>query len=76
MEITIDSELETALKEKAQQQGIAPETLALNVLRKKFLPNDLPFQPQDEWERRLLKAASHCGVSLSNEAVSSEGIYD
>jgi hypothetical protein len=26
--------------------------------------------------RRLRHAASDCGVSLSNEAVSSEGIYD
>lgn len=35
-----------------------------------------PVQPQDEWERRLLGAASHCGVSLSHLAVSSEGLYE
>jgi hypothetical protein len=31
---------------------------------------------QEEWLRRLRSAASPCGVSLSNEAVSSEGLYD
>ena len=30
----------------------------------------------DEWMRRLRSAASDCGVSLSNEALSSEGLYD
>jgi predicted DNA-binding antitoxin AbrB/MazE fold protein len=34
------------------------------------------LQPRDEWERGLLAAARDCGVSLSNEAVSSEGLYD
>ena len=33
-------------------------------------------EPQNEWQRRLRQAASDCGVSLSNEAVSSEGIYE
>jgi hypothetical protein len=33
-------------------------------------------EPQDEWQRRLRQAASDCGVSLSDEAVSSEGIYE
>jgi hypothetical protein len=33
-------------------------------------------EPQGEWQRRLRQAASDCGVSLSNEAVSSEGMYE
>jgi hypothetical protein len=33
-------------------------------------------EPQDEWERRLRALAMDCGVSLSNEALSSEGLYD
>jgi predicted DNA-binding antitoxin AbrB/MazE fold protein len=33
-------------------------------------------EAQKEWLRRLRAIASDCGVSLSNEAVSSEGIYD
>lgn len=35
-----------------------------------------PFEPQDEWERRLLSIGIPCGASLSNEAVSSDGLYE
>jgi predicted transcriptional regulator len=73
MTITLDAKLEAALNELAQRRGVAPELLALEALRDRFL--GIP-EPRDEWERRLLQAASHCGVSLSDEAISSEGIYD
>ena len=76
MVITPDPELEAALTAAAQKQGVAPDALALEALRQKFLPRPLPFEPRDEWERTLLSAASDCGVSLSHEAVSSEGLYD
>jgi hypothetical protein len=76
MVITPDPELEAALTAAAQKQGVAPDALALEALRQKFLPRPLPFEPRDEWERTLLGAASDCGVSLSHEAVSSEGLYD
>ena len=76
MVITPDPELEAALTAEAQKQGVAPDALALQALRQKFLPRPLPFEPRDEWERTLLSAASDCGVSLSHEAVSSEGLYD
>jgi predicted DNA-binding antitoxin AbrB/MazE fold protein len=36
----------------------------------------VPLEPQDDWERGLLGIAKDCGVSLSNAAVSSEGIYE
>jgi hypothetical protein len=76
MVITLGPDLEAALNDLARKQGVAPEVLALNALRERFLPRPLPIEPRDEWERRLLSAASDCGVSLSNEAVSSEGLYD
>ena len=75
MVITLGPELEAALNEQAHKQGIAPEVLALNVLRERFLAAG-PLQPRDEWERRLLGAATDCGVALSHEAVSSEGLYE
>jgi hypothetical protein len=31
---------------------------------------------QEDWLRRLRRAASDCGVSLPNESLSSEGLYD
>jgi hypothetical protein len=73
--ITLDPELEAALSDAARRQGIAPEVLAVNILRKRFLAA-AELQPRDEWERGLLEAARDCGVSLTNEAVSSEGLYD
>ncbi|MBY0524949.1 MAG: hypothetical protein K2R98_16205 [Gemmataceae bacterium] len=73
MTITLDPKLEAILSELGRKQGVDPEVLALNALRERFVT--VP-EPRDEWERRLLQAASHCGVVLSDEAISSEGIYD
>jgi hypothetical protein len=75
MVITVESELEAALNELARKQGVAPEAFALQALRERFLPPALT-PPRDEWERRVRSAATDCGVSLSDEAVSSEGLYD
>ena len=76
MVITLECDLESALKDLAHQQGVAPEVLALNALRDRFLAPARRFQPQDEWERRLLGAATDCRVALSHEAVSREGLYE
>jgi len=32
--------------------------------------------PRDEWERELMSLASDCGVSLSDQALSRENLYD
>ena len=64
------------MNEVSRQQGVAPEVVALTALRERFLGMAAVLQPRDEWERRLLGLARDCGVSLSDEAVSSEGIYD
>jgi len=75
MVITLDPELEAALNEVARSKGVAPEVLALNVLRERIL-DMAKLLPRDEWERGLLELAQDCGVSLPDWAVSSEGIYD
>jgi len=75
MVITLDAELEAALSELARRKGLAPEVLALNVLRQ-HLRTVAALQPRDEWERGLLEAARDCGVSLPDSALSSEGLYD
>ena len=75
MEITLDPKLQAALSERARREGVAPETLAVNALREKFLVADT-LEPRDDWERQLLSLARDCGVSLSDKAVSSEGLYD
>jgi len=73
--ITLDSELEAALNDAARRQGIAPEVLAANLLRKHF-PTAADLQPRDEWERGLLASARDWGVVLTDEAVSREGMYE
>ncbi len=75
MVITLTPDLETALKTAASKRGVAPETLALETLRKQFLLTAL-LQPRDEWERGLLAAARDCGVSLPDSALSREELYD
>jgi len=76
MVLNLTPELEAAISEQARQRGVAAETLALDALRQRFLPKQLPIEPRDDWERGLLEAALDCGVSLSDSALSSEGLYD
>jgi hypothetical protein len=76
MVIRLNPELEAALNESARQQGVAPDALAISVLRERFLPAPPSLAPQDEWERMLLGLATDCGVSLNDLAVSSEGLYE
>jgi hypothetical protein len=75
MVITLGPEREATLNELARRQGVAPEVLALNALRERFLAAAV-LEPRDEWERGLLEAARHCGVSLPDSALSSEELYD
>lgn len=76
MDITLDPELEAALNEHAGRQGVDPEVLALDVLRKQLIRTVSPIQPQDEWERQLFGAAIDCGVSIPDSALSSDGLYE
>lgn len=76
MVIDLGSELEAALTESARRQGVAPEILARNALRERFLGADGKAGPRDDWEQRLLGAATDCGVSLPHSALSSDGLYE
>lgn len=76
MVIHLGSELEAALIASAQRLGIAPEVLALDVLREKFLGTTTRIEPRDEWEVRLMAAASDCGVSLTHSTLGSDGLYE
>jgi hypothetical protein len=76
MVITLTPQLEAVLSEQARRRGVAPEALALDALRERFLPAAADLEPRDEWERRLLEAATDCGVSLSNEALGREEMYE
>jgi hypothetical protein len=75
MVITLPTQLESTLAAQARQRGVSPEALALDLLRRQLLQMSPPV-PVDEWERRLFGAAVDCGVSVSNDALSSDGLYD
>ncbi len=75
MVITIGPDLESTLNDLAHKQGLAPEVLALNALRERFLAA-APLQARDEWEKQLLGLARDCGVSLPDWAVSREALYE
>jgi len=75
MVVTLEAKLEAALKEQAFRRGIAPEELVVDVLRERFV-GAVTLELRDEWERGLLEASRPWGVSLSDAALSSEGLYD
>lgn len=75
MVINLPPQVESALFAQARRRGIAPEALALDVLRQQLLPA-APPAPADEWERRLFGAAIDCGVSLPDAALSSDALYE
>ena len=75
MTITLTPEIENALVEQARNRGTTPERLVLDALREKLVPVTLE-PPRDEWEAQLVSAGSPAGVSLSDEATSSDSLYD
>jgi hypothetical protein len=74
--ISLEPELEAALNQAARDRGVAPELLALDALRQRFLHSAAPAVPHDEWERRLLGMARECGVSLPDTVLSRQAIYE
>jgi hypothetical protein len=80
MTITLTPDLEKAVLQKAHDQGTTPECVVLSAIREKlglepFELTSVP-EPRDEWEQRLLRVGTPCGVSVSDEALSSEGLYE
>jgi plasmid stability protein len=74
MTITLPPELEATLKMQAERHGTTAEAIAIKTLREKFPRPRL--EPRDDWERLVLGLAIDCGTVLSNEALSSEGLYE
>jgi hypothetical protein len=80
MTIQIAPELEEMIRRRADERQSTPEALVMDVLREKFARSSSGATPTqyltEDWKARLQRLASHCGVSLSDEALSSEGLYD
>ncbi len=76
MTITIDNALAARITAEAQRTGANPHGLAVAVLREHF-PRPIPTpEEHEEWVRGLRALAIDCGVSLPNEAFTSESMYD
>ena len=80
MTIELGPELESLIVSLAQERGQTPEAfaLALAVLAERARVQGRP-RPQlspEEFRRRLDAIARPCGVSLTNEQLSRETMYD
>jgi hypothetical protein len=77
MTIHLSSHWENLLSQKAAQEGTTPEALVLAALRDKYAQDQsATAPPNNQWESLVRGIGQNCGVSLSHEAVSSEGLYD
>ncbi|MCI0357219.1 MAG: hypothetical protein L0211_01880 [Planctomycetaceae bacterium] len=78
MTINLSSDLSAAIADEAERLGTTPEAVVEQLLRAKLVPpsGSSRISPRDDWERRLLAIPRDCGVSLSDEALSREELYD
>lgn len=76
MNLILDHDLEQRLEELARRQGTSLSTLVVQALRERFLTQQTAPQQADEWESKLALVVSDCGVSLPDDALTSEAIYE
>ncbi len=77
MTINLPPDLDWALSHEARRLGTTPEELATQTLRQRLLTVAPEAQSNGADKlKRLLAMARPCGVSMSSEALSSEGLYD
>ena len=78
MTITLTPDIELMLTKEAEQKGTTLEALALTKMRLllRLDDRDALLPPRDDWERELRSIAVDCGVSLTDEQVSRDSLYD
>lgn len=80
MTINLSADLEAAVADEAQRLGTTPDRIVELALQERLRPQVVQSSPRapnpDERLQRILAATKECGISLSNEALSSEGLYD
>jgi hypothetical protein len=76
MTIDLDPQLEMALRQTANQQGISAEQLVREWLHDRIVFSaSLTSRSLHDWQELLKLAASDCGVALTDEALRREEIY-
>ncbi len=78
---TLAQEIWTSLPEEERPLPPAAAPMEAAPAERRITPEEAAewrrnFQPRDEFERLLMSLGTDCGVSLSDEALSSDGIYE
>jgi hypothetical protein len=79
MTVTLSSEVEQKLRERAASLGKQPDQLANEVLMRELLqqnPEVPEIPPRDEWEARLMKIGEPSTFVPTDEQLSRESIYE
>lgn len=76
MTIILAPEIERALNEHLPQLGTTPEGFVTEAVREKLASLPPKQMTDEEWIARLRALAVPAGVSLSDEAVSRESLYE
>jgi hypothetical protein len=77
MVVRLPPELEQAVKQQAERTGKTPDEVVGETLREALLPKAAAAsEGHDEWVRRLRSIATPAGVSLTNEQLSRENLYE
>ena len=78
MVFALTPDLEKIVKAQAERTGKTAEEIVQETLRRGLMPDyrdQLP-PPRSEWERQLREIARPTGVSLTDEQLSRENIYE
>lgn len=76
MTIILAPEIERALNEHLPQLGTTPEGFVTEAVREKLASLPRKAMTNEEWVALLRSVATPAGVSLSEEAVSRESLYE
>jgi hypothetical protein len=81
MTIQLSADLQAAVDAEANRLGTTPESLVVQTLRMRFIKLPKPGKPmtneqKEEWLARLRAIAQPCGVTLTDEQMSREMLYD
>ncbi len=76
MNLDLDAELETKLTALASSQGTTPAEYLRLLLRQQVVPRITRPLSKEEFERLLRSVGTPCGVSLTDEDLSRETMYD
>ncbi len=76
MTLTLPFDIERMLAIRARESGDTPEQLALETLRRSLAIHAPEILSDTSWTDRLHRLAAPAGVSLSDEALSREALYE